>query len=146
MATGVRDDARKKAILLHLVGSETQEIYDTLGVADTASFDQALTALNEKFDVQKNVSYERSVFHMAKQQDAESIEQYVTRLRTLVKFCEYGDKTDEHIRDQVIATCLSSQLRRQLLSTQGLTLTRVREMSKMFETSSMLSTKLGQVE
>ena len=84
---------------------------------------------------------------MAKQQDAESIEQYVTRLRTLVKFCEYGDKTEEHIiRDQVIATCLSSQLRRQLLSTQGLTLTRVREMSKMFETSSMLSTKLGQVE
>ena len=57
-ATGVRDDARKKAILLHLVGSETQEIYDTLGVADTASFDQALTALNKKFDVQKNVSYE----------------------------------------------------------------------------------------
>ena len=50
------------------------------------------------------------------------------------------------IRDQVIATCLSSQLRRQLLSTQGLTLTRVREMSKTFETSSMLSTKLGQVE
>ena len=82
---------------------------------------------------------------MAKQQDAESIEQYVTRLRTLVKFCEYGDKTDEHIRDQVIAT-KKSQLRRQLLSTQGLTLTRVREMSKTFETSSMISTKLGQVE
>ena len=63
----------KKNMLLHLVGSETQEIFDAL--ADTRdTFDTALTALSNHFSVQKNVPYEQSKFHQAHQEQGESIE------------------------------------------------------------------------
>ena len=141
-ATGVRDDNRRKAMLLHLVGQDTQEVFDTLGVADGATYDQTLAALDEKFDVPRNVSYERSVFHNARQKEKESIEQYVTRLRTLSRYCEYGNLIDEHIRDQVVATCTAGKLRKQLLSTPNLTLDRLRELGRTYENSTLLSTKL----
>ena len=78
-------------MLLHLVESETQEIFDTL--ADTGdTFDTALTVLNNHFSVQKYVPYDRSKFHQAHQEQGESIEQFVTRLRKLSLFREYTDQ------------------------------------------------------
>ncbi len=40
---------------------------------------------------------------------------FVTRLRSLSKTCEFGDQTDEAIRDQAIDKCVSTELRRRLL-------------------------------
>ena len=107
-ASGVRDDGRRKALLLHLVGQQTQEVFETLGVADDATYQVSLDAFDGHFDMQRNVSFERSVFHNAKQKENESIEQYVTRLRRLAQYCEYNDIVEEQIRDQVVATCNSS--------------------------------------
>ena len=66
-ASVVIDGARKKALLLHLISEQSQDIFETLGVPDDATYDATLTALEEHFKIQKNVPYERSVFHSAKQ-------------------------------------------------------------------------------
>ena len=66
IASGINDDNRRKALLLHLVGPATQEIFETLpNTGDT--YNEALTAFDNCFLTQKNVPYERSVFHCAKQ-------------------------------------------------------------------------------
>ena len=39
---------------------------------------------------------------------------FVTRLCSLNKTCEFGDQTDEAIRDQAIDKCVSIELRRRL--------------------------------
>ena len=44
-------------IKLHLVGPETQDIFQTLTPADQ-SYDSALAALDTHFEVQKNVPFE----------------------------------------------------------------------------------------
>ena len=41
-------------------------------------------------------------FFTVQNKTTESIEQFVNKLRKLSQYCEYGNKTDEHIRDQVI--------------------------------------------
>ena len=41
-ASGVTEGTRKKALLLHLIGTETRDIYDTLTLA-SASFEDELT-------------------------------------------------------------------------------------------------------
>ena len=141
-ASGVRDDLRKKALLLHLIGPQTQEIFETLGVEEDATYDQSIQVLDNHFVVQRNVSFERTVFHAARQNNGESIEQYVTRLRTLAQYCDYGNRTDENIRDQIVSTCRSSNLRKILLSTPDLTLVRLRELGRTQENSAMLASKL----
>ena len=96
ISSNINNNEKKRALLLHLIGPESQEIFDTL--PDTGNtFEEALTALEDYFKVKKNVPYERSVFGNAKQDSTESIEQFVTRLRKLSMNCEYGNKQSEHI-------------------------------------------------
>ena len=49
------------------------------------------------------------------QQDGETVAQFVTRLKQEVKDCDYGDHSDNQIRDQVVQRCKSHALRRKLL-------------------------------
>ena len=133
-ASGVTEEARKKALLLHLVGSETQDIFDTLTPASD-SFQDALKALSDHFEPKKNVTFERSVFHRATQNQNETIEQYVTRLRQLSLHCEYGEETDNNIRDQVITSCRSSKLRNKLLTETELTLEKTTRIAKTMESA-----------
>ena len=66
----------------------------------------------------------------------ESIDQYVTRLRQKADYCQFGDKVDENIRDQVIEKCLSNRLRTKLLEKgAGLTLTQLQTMARAMEAS-----------
>jgi hypothetical protein len=57
----------------------------------------------------------RNFFRQASQQPDESMDVFVTRLRTLSKTCVFGEQTDEAIRDQAIDKCVSKELRRRLL-------------------------------
>ena len=72
----------------------------------------------------------------ARQEGNESIEQYVTRLRKLSMYCEYGNSTSEHIRDQVIVGCKLSRFRTKLLEKNDLTLEDVLDMGKTREAAS----------
>ena len=58
---GITNDVQERNTLLHLARIETQEIFETL--QDTGNtYDQAITKLNEHFNVKKNIPFERSVF------------------------------------------------------------------------------------
>ena len=134
-ASGINNDERKHALLLHMVGPATQEIYETLGVNDQNEnkLDTALAALNNHFKAKKNVPFERSVFRNANQNTGETTDQYVTRLRQLAQHCEYGNETDNNIRDQVISSCRSSKLRKRLLTELDLTLDKTLQIARMIE-------------
>ena len=144
-ASGIQNDERKKGLLLHWMGMESQEVVETLNLPAATTYDGVIRELDEYFSVQKNVSYERTVFHNAKQKDNESLEQYVTRLRKLAQFCQYEESLDEQLRDQVVATCKSKRLRKKLLVERDLTLRRVRELGKLEENAECLSEKLEEV-
>ena len=124
----------QKETLLHLIGPEVQEIFDTLTPA-SESYESTLNALDQHFSVQKNIPFERSVFHQCKQRHGESLEQYVTRLRQLAATCDYGTAVDEQIRDQVIAACSSSKLRKRLLAEPELTLQKCSTIGQTLESA-----------
>jgi len=78
IASVIRDNARQKAIMLHLLGPETERIFDTLTPEDD-TYEKAMQILNEHFKQKKNVPFEISVFHKASQKQRENMEQFVTR-------------------------------------------------------------------
>ena len=133
-ASGITNDVQNRKALLHLVGIETQEIFETF--QDTGNtYYQAVTKLHEHFNVKKNISYERSVFRDAKQETNQSLDQFITRLHKLTTYCEYGNNVNDEITDQVIHTCRSTKLQTRLLQEQDLTLEKVQNIGRIIELS-----------
>ena len=60
-------------------------------------------------------SSQNYVFRSMEQHDGETLAQFVTRLRQVVKDCDYGEQAENQIRDQVVQRCKSHELRRKLL-------------------------------
>ena len=104
LASGVNDDALENALLLHMVGQETQDIYDTLNMKEREGtlYKTLLEGLDQHFCIKKNIAFERLIFRTAKQLEKESVEQYITQLQQLAQYCEYGNEIENNIIDQII--------------------------------------------
>lgn len=120
-AADVKSATQKRAILLLLGGTGIQEIFYSLPKAnnDVAEgvdiFKAAIKNLDDHFLPQYNKTYERHIFRLITQGETESFEKFMTRLREQALKCMF-DKPDEHIMDQIIETCASSELRKKILT------------------------------
>ena len=47
------DDVRKKALLMHFIGKDTENIFESLNPGEQATFDKTLALLKNYFEVQK---------------------------------------------------------------------------------------------
>ncbi|XP_033758102.1 uncharacterized protein K02A2.6-like [Pecten maximus] len=139
---GVKDKDQKKALLLHCAGNEVQDIFFTLppGTGDDV-YVQTVNALDTYFKGKVNVPYERYCFRKLNQED-ESIEQFIVRLKQQAQLCNF-DKLDDEIRDQIIEKCKSHKLRTRLLEQgQDLTLDQLRTIALTLETSQSQARKM----
>ena len=111
---GVTDPKQKRALLLHSVGMDVQEVYLTLEEAAGSSkedeYEEAMNILDHHFTPQINVPFERHEFRQMNQKESETIDQFVIRLACQADNCEFGENKKEHIRDQVIDKCKSNRL------------------------------------
>lgn len=114
----VKDAARKKALLLLYAGTDVYDIHDTLTIAapDEANdvYKRSTDALTTHFEPKVSTSFAIFEFRDCKQQDSETVSEYVTRLRTKAKNCNFHDE-DQEIKNQVIFSCTSQTLRRRAL-------------------------------
>ncbi|KAB7508045.1 hypothetical protein Anas_01959 [Armadillidium nasatum] len=125
-ATGVENAAQQKAMLLHVAGTEVQEVYATM---------------NSKFSPKVSIRYERFLFRKAIQESNESTDSYVTRLKKLAASCDFNNIEDSII-DQVIAKCHSSSLRRKLLQEANITLDSLLNTARAMEAAEMQASKM----
>ena len=121
LASGINDEKRKRALLLHLIGADTQEIFETFSNTGE-DYKSAMVKLDEYFDHKKHVPFERHKFREAEQEFGESVDSFVTRLRKLSIHCEFGTEVENNIRDQLVSKCQSTNLRRRLLIEKDSTL------------------------
>lgn len=142
IATGCTNDAQKRQLLLHCAGSDVQDIFYTLTETGT-SFAEAKSKLDEYFAPKKNVPYNRHMFRQASQGTDESVNQFVTRLRTLSIGCDFGNNLEDFLRDQVIEKCTSNNLRKKLLAETDLKLPKVLKIASALETSEVQSAHMS---
>jgi len=142
-AMNITDNARKKALLLHLAGEAVYDIFQGLVVADVpADADQdvhnvyttAKRALDAHFNPKRNTEYEIYTFRKARQTDNETLDAYHARLRALTKHCEFAD-TDAEIKSHIIQTCNLTRLRRKALTEPDLTLYQLIDIGRAMEMS-----------
>lgn len=95
-----QSDVRKVAILLHHMGPEALEVFNSFNVEiEAIQFDALWKKFEEYFIPKKNVSMERHKFFTRKQAPDETISQYATALENLSITCEFGSLREDLVKD-----------------------------------------------
>ena len=106
--------ARKRAILLHLLGAEGNRIFNTLdGTLDT--YNAVIEALTGHFVKSQNILFRRLEFRQRCQRPGESARQFVADLKALAQRCNFGVMRNELIRDQLIEKTSNPRVQEELL-------------------------------
>ena len=126
---------RRRALLLHLAGINVQDIFSTLpNTGDAKDYKKAVDALNAYFVPKVDTTYARHRFRQLTQAAGETTQQFATRLRRASKDCDYGEDTDNQIRDEILCKCSNTYIKRKLLEAgQGLTLAKALEIAENCE-------------
>ena len=119
VANKVTNVDQKKATLMHILGLDIQDIFETL---PTSEEDAALDAykstclkLKRYFSPKMNRVYERFKFNEMIQGD-ESMENFISRLRVQAARCGFSaEEKDTHVCDRAISGCRDMELKQRLL-------------------------------
>ncbi|KAJ8352061.1 hypothetical protein SKAU_G00235370 [Synaphobranchus kaupii] len=135
-------DSRKRALLIHNLGSEGQCIFRTFGPAPT--YAKCVTKLSGHFAAPQSVMFRRIVFRQRRQQTGESVHHYVADLRSLASLCKFGALEEELIRDQLAEHTNNQKFREKLLmSPDDLSLAKAVEMAFQIECAASLASQLA---
>lgn len=125
LVVGASGDAwpveRKRALLLHCLGTEGQRLFYSLPNQGD-SMEDAIAALTAHFTPRRNIVAERHAFRKRVQAPGETIIQYVAALRDLAVTCDFAATLDEMLRDQLVENVSSHRIRERLLLESELTL------------------------
>ncbi|XP_055633425.1 uncharacterized protein LOC129773799 [Toxorhynchites rutilus septentrionalis] len=150
-ASRIDDEEWMKDLLLHFAGPNVQQLFDTLPelpdsgmrgplmnvdtyTPNMSCYEEAVTRLNAFFLPKENTTYERHLLRQMKQRVDESIDSFTVRLRVQAERCGFGDKVEENVKDQIIESCQSAVLRRDLLKRGDADLQEILRVAKIFET------------
>ena len=128
----LKDDKRKRALLLHYVGDAVYDIYEAEKGDSGDTYEATKGVLTSYFEPKRNVQMEIFNFRNCKQKVNQSLDDFVTELRTLAKNCNFVN-TDSEILSQVIQHCKSSRLRKRALREPDKTLKEILEMGRSLE-------------
>ncbi|KAJ1218336.1 hypothetical protein NDU88_005917 [Pleurodeles waltl] len=142
---------RKKSLLFGLLGKAGQEVFDSLLVyvnspvatAPLNEYQEAVKRLELQYAEECNIMVGRHKFALRKQEEGETIEEYIACLRVLAQDCEFAEMTDTYIRDQVVFYCHSKKVQERLLSCRNPSLKQVVAIAKAVERSMVSSKELA---
>ena len=124
--------------LLHVVGLDALEVYNTFSWED-ADDKIKVAKILEKFEAycvpRKNITWERHVFNTRNQCDGETIDQYVTDLKTKAQTCEFKDLKDSLIRNRIVCGIHCDKMLSRLLREPDLTLQKAIDICRANETT-----------
>uniref|UniRef100_A0A8C1X2E4 Gypsy retrotransposon integrase-like protein 1 n=1 Tax=Cyprinus carpio TaxID=7962 RepID=A0A8C1X2E4_CYPCA len=130
-------ETRKIAVLLHSIGEEALDIYNSLEIEYEDSRDkklsEVLAALRKYCAPRKNTVFERHQFWAHTFSEQAGIDKFLTELRNKARTCEFGGTEDLMIRDKIVFSITDSGLRERLLSITELTLSKAIDMCRAKE-------------
>ena len=114
------------------MGEEALEIYNTFSLSTA---EQKLDILFKKFEDYCNMTFERHKFFTCFQEPTESIDQYVTELRTKASTCDVGELCESLIQDRIVCEIVCDTMREKLLQETDLSLPKAIDMCRASEFS-----------
>ncbi|KAG7483120.1 hypothetical protein JOB18_039750 [Solea senegalensis] len=140
LAIGLEGDERRKiALLLTIAGRGALDVYNTFDFTEEErdKYDAVIAKFEQYCAPKKNETFERFVFRNRMQDEAESIEQYVSDLRLKSLSCNFGTQCESMIRDQLVNGVLDNNLRMHLLKEPDLTLDKAIKICQALENAKL---------
>ncbi|KAJ1169243.1 hypothetical protein NDU88_001149 [Pleurodeles waltl] len=106
-------------------------------------YQEAVKRLELQYAEECNIMVGRHKFALRKQEEGETIEEYIACLRVLAQDCEFAEMIDTYIRDQVVFYCHSKKVQERLLSCRNPSLKEVTAIAKAVERSMVSSKELA---
>ena len=123
-ANGVEDPVRKKAIFLTLIGPCTYKILRSLVHPSTPgekSYNELVQSLTAHFEPKPSEIVQRFRFNTRFRKTGESIAKYVSELRALAQYCNFGETLETMLRDRLVCGINNEKIQNRLLSETELT-------------------------
>ncbi|XP_073841363.1 uncharacterized protein [Musca autumnalis] len=136
---------RKVALLLHHLGSKSLDIFNSFNLdVDVVEYDDLVSKMQSYFVPQSNIVMERHTFFTYKQQEEQTLDEFVTVLKNLSLNCEFKELRTQLVRDIFICGLNSkhSFIRERLLTEDGITLEKAVMLAKNMETARINSSLL----
>ena len=125
---GIEEVTRKRALLLHLLGTDIQQKLKDVAEIESDSalpndYERTKAKLRRILKPQVRTLYERNIFHNMTMMDRdENIRDFVGRLKKQAEKCDFTrEQKTELIRDMIISRCPHSSLQVRMLEAQHLT-------------------------
>ena len=120
-----KDEDVKTSRLLTTIGEKARDIYYTFTFAeegDNMKLTPVMAKFDEYFNLKKNLPYTRFKFFTYNQASGQTIDEYVTELKSRSRHCEFGTLRDSLVRDRIVAGIQDAKVRERLLRETDLTL------------------------
>ena len=118
-------DKIKTSLLLSCMGKEAMKVYNTFTFVDEPekwAYNTVIGKFDVYFNPKKSTTLMRYQFFTTRQQELESFDTYVTRLKTLAKDCELSTLENDLINDMIVIGSTDKGLQEQLLRKDNVTL------------------------
>ncbi|XP_028292891.1 uncharacterized protein LOC114455709 [Gouania willdenowi] len=135
-ASGEKDEQGKIDILLHTIGEDALEVFNTLtvrGEGDELTMEDVLQAFKDHCSPQRNVVFERLQYWSHQRTAGTSVNTFITELRHKSKHCEFGISENDMLRDKLMLSITDSHLKKRLLQERRLTFYRAIEICRATE-------------
>ena len=137
-ANGITDESKMKPIFLSAVGARTHKLLHNLTAhakPREKSFTDLREALSNHYNPKPSVVVQRLRFNSRIRHTGESVAEFVSALRALSEFCEYGETLNEMLRDRLVCGIDDEHTQRRLLAEKELSFARKIMASKVVDTT-----------
>ncbi|KAK3732969.1 hypothetical protein RRG08_002577 [Elysia crispata] len=131
-----RDNNYQKAMFLHCIGTAALKVFNTFSLPDDAQLEDIIKKFEAYILGETNETFERYKFNKRNQGEHESIDQFVTALKTLAATCNFCDcMKDSLLRDRLVTDVFIGDTRKRLLEQRKLTLSAAVDICRALEAS-----------
>ena len=122
-----RSEKKKIDIFLNLVGDECLDVYNNISEENQSSLEDVLREFDRYFEPRRNLIYSGYQFLSRQQKEDESVDQYLTQLKTLINRCEFDNLSSKELIERLLTLKLvigvyDEQTRQCLLARKELTI------------------------
>ncbi|XP_058827953.1 uncharacterized protein K02A2.6-like [Topomyia yanbarensis] len=131
-------EERWKDYLLFYMGSTTYDLlcdHITPTEPENSTYQELVTILNAFFDPEPLEMVEIWKFRARKQNDGETMAQFITELQREAKFCKFGEYLTKELRNQLVFGLRSKRIRSRLIEEKNLTYEKAKDIAISMEAS-----------
>ena len=139
-ANEIDEAEKKRAVFLSVIGPATYKLLRNLlapAKPGEKAYSDLVTVLSAHYSPAPSEIVQRFKFHSRFRNPGESVATYVSEIRSLAEFCNFGSALEEMLRDRIVCGINDDTIQRRLLAEPRLTFKKALEIAQGIETANM---------